>query len=360
MSTGLMSANNREYEKGRLLLRSARSYKRVSVAVVIPYYNGSEFVERAIKSVVDQTVPADELIIVNDGSSPEEASFLHNLASIYGFKVISKANGGQGSARNAGVSEAKSDFISFLDQDDFYLENHIEVLINELPKDLNRFGYIYADLMVADVDGYILQRGVVKEHSPLHPKTDLIDMLRNDMFVLPSASLISRKAFNHIGGFDPQFTGYEDDDLFMRFFRRGFNSFYVDIPVTVWCIHSGSTSYSIKMSRSRWRYFKKLVEKIPDVPSRACYYMRDCLVPRFESSFLADAKAALVMSEDHRAEVFGILKEYSELISKNKSIPGAHRRRIRLISWLYLNFPVGLLRIVTNQKIIKRLVMLIF
>jgi glycosyltransferase involved in cell wall biosynthesis len=96
-----------------------------SVVVIIPFYNGADFIERSVKSVFEQSVPATEVIVVNDGSRPEERASLDALAARYPFRIIDKENGGQGSARNAGVKASTSDFICFLDQDDFYLPNHI-------------------------------------------------------------------------------------------------------------------------------------------------------------------------------------------------------------------------------------------
>lgn len=64
--------------------------KAQSIVVVIPYYNGSTYIERAIKSVLAQTVPASEFVVVNDGSSQAETEFLHSLAKNYEFRIIDK------------------------------------------------------------------------------------------------------------------------------------------------------------------------------------------------------------------------------------------------------------------------------
>lgn len=72
------------------------------VAVVIPFYNGSKYIERAVESVLAQSVPPAEFIVVNDGSSESERDFVHELAHRKSFKVIDQPNGGQGSARNTG------------------------------------------------------------------------------------------------------------------------------------------------------------------------------------------------------------------------------------------------------------------
>ncbi len=221
-----------------------------SVVVIIPFYNGADFIERSVRSVFEQSVPAAEVIVVNDGSRPEERAALDGLATRYPFRILDKENGGQGSARNAGVAASTSDFICFLDQDDFYLPNHIETLASSIPQDDRLFGFVYADLYEADADGNVIRTGVVKEHAT-HPKRNINDLLRHDMFVLPSATLISRKAFEAVGGFDSQFMGFEDDDLFLRVFRKGYSNYFVDKAVTVWCIHTASTSFGIRMIRSR-------------------------------------------------------------------------------------------------------------
>lgn len=238
-----------------------------TVAVIIPYYNGSKYIRRSAESVLAQTVPATEFVVVDDGSSPEEAALLDEIAQSMGFRVLRKENGGQGTARNYGVAHTSSRFICFLDQDDFYLKTHIATLLDAVPLDDPHFGWVYGDLMEADGEGNIVRSDMVKQHA-LHPKRFINDLLANDMFVLPSASLIERTAFEAVGGFDPQFTGYEDDDLFLRIFRRGYTNYFVDKAVTVWCINSESTSYSIKMSRSRLRYVKSSARSFPMMSTR--------------------------------------------------------------------------------------------
>ncbi len=307
-----------------------------SVVVIIPYYNGSGFIERAVKSVFDQTIPADEVVVVNDGSREDQKLALHELGKKYPFTIIDKENGGQGSARNAGVAGSKSDFICFLDQDDFYLPNHIEILTAGIPKDDYRFGWVYADLFEANGDGSVVRTSMVKEHAA-HPKRTVVDLLGSDMFVLPSASLISRAAYEAVEGFDPQFVGYEDDDLFMRLFRKGFSNYFIDKPVTVWCIHTNSASYSIRMARSRMLYFKKLLKWFPDEPEKARFYFRDCLMRRFGPMFFVDALNAAKKQDPNRAEIFDNLKEYSKAVRADPSVSWEYKRRIKLAVYMLTN-----------------------
>ncbi|MDM0055823.1 glycosyltransferase family 2 protein [Variovorax fucosicus] len=301
---------------------------RPSVVVVIPFYNGADFIERSVKSVFNQTVPAHEVIVVNDGSRPEEREALGALAARYPFRIVDKENGGQGSARNAGVAASSADFLCFLDQDDFYLPNHIEILVDGIPAGDARFGFVYADLYEADVDGNVVRTSLVKEHAKNHPKRSIFDLLRYDMFVLPSAALVSRVAFDAVGGFDGQFMGYEDDDLFLRIFRKGYSNHFIDRAVTVWCIHTESTSFGIRMIRSRFRYFKKLIAMFPDEPRRGRFYFRDQLVPRFGKFFVDHAIEAIKLDNEYRGEMFAYLSEYTDMVLANPYM--GRRRKVKL------------------------------
>lgn len=305
-----------------------------TVVVVIPYYNGSQWLERAVKSVLNQTVKASEFIVVNDGSSPEERAALEPLAAKYGFTVLDKANGGQGSARNAGVAATTSEYISFLDQDDYYFPNHIGDLVGALPENDPRLGFVYADLCEADGDGNIVHSNMLRAQPGQHPKQGHItSMLRNDIFVLPSASLIRRTSFEALGGFDEQFMGYEDDDLFLRMFRSGYTNYFLDKPVTAWCMHTGSTSYSVKMSRSRFRYFKKLAASFKDEPRRKMFFFHECLIPRFGDVFIREALEASKLADPNREELCAILKEYCDMVVANPHVPQTYKTSVQRVTF---------------------------
>jgi len=314
-----------------------------TVAVVIPFYNGADFVERALASVFQQTRPAEEVIVVNDGSSNAQREALGLLASRYPMRIVDKENGGQGSARNAGVAASSAAYICFLDQDDFYLPDHIDVLLKAIPPQDRLFGFVYADLCEADAQGHIVRTSVVKGEAT-HPKRDIFDLLRHDMFVLPSASLLSRTAFESVGGFDAQFRGCEDDDLFLRIFRAGFSNHFVDQPVTVWCMHTESTSYGIHMVRSRLRFFRKLVAMYPDDPRRGRFHLRDQLIPRFERLFIDHVIESRKAGDTHRDELVGILLEYEKTVLASPTVSRWHKRKLKLLVLLARRSPLGFIR----------------
>jgi glycosyltransferase involved in cell wall biosynthesis len=308
------------------------SPKGPTVAVIIPFYNGRKWIERAVKSVVEQTIKPDEFMVVNDGSRAEEQEILPALAERYGFRILDKANGGQGSARNAGVWATTAEFIAFLDQDDCFLPQHIEDLLLTIPANDLRLGYVYANLCLANEDGYISHSNVLRDQirEGRHPKQgSALELISQDMFVLPSASLVKRTAFTALGGFDEQFIGYEDDDLFLRMYRNGYTNYFLDKPVTLWCHYHGSTSYTIKMSQSRFKYFKKLAIDYKDEPHFNVYYFRDCLIMRFGHHFLDEPIRARDQNSPDLNVLIGILREYSEIIDGNETVPGEYKDSVR-------------------------------
>jgi glycosyltransferase involved in cell wall biosynthesis len=93
------------------------------ISVVIPAYNAERFVERAVQSVLSQTLAVDEILIIDDGSRKPLSESLLDRPPV---RIIRKPNGGTASARNMGISEAKGDWIAFLDADDYWEPQKIE------------------------------------------------------------------------------------------------------------------------------------------------------------------------------------------------------------------------------------------
>ena len=185
-------------------------------------------------SIFRQSLPATEIIVVNDGSTDDGAGVMivERLAKTHPVTLLHKENGGQSSARNLGVRHSSSELIAFLDQDDVWYENHLQELVKPFQTGVGRqLGWVYSNLDEIDQSGSLVCNYFLNTRSAKHPKRNVRDCLAEDMFVLPSATLMSRKAFEAIGGFDEELCGYEDDDLFLRMFRAGFENIYLDIPL---------------------------------------------------------------------------------------------------------------------------------
>jgi glycosyltransferase involved in cell wall biosynthesis len=260
------------------------------IAAIIPLYNGAPYIQQAIESVLFQSLRPAEIIVVDDGSTDNSAQVVERLAREHPIRLLSKSNGGQGSARNFGVAKSNCDLIALLDQDDVWYCNHLAQLARPfLQARAIELGWAYSNLDEIDEQGRLIVRSVLRLFDKVqHPKRDVHGCLSTDMYVLPSASLISRKAFESVGGFDERLRGYEDDDLFLRLFRAGYDNVYVDEALSQWRIFSRSSSYSPRMAVSRMLYLRKLLEEFPDDPARDRFWRRDVLLPRFLPHLVAE------------------------------------------------------------------------
>lgn len=253
------------------------------ISVVIPLYNGGRFIAQALQSVLDQTLTPHEIIVVNDGSTDDGPAIVTAMAEHHPITVLNRLNGGQSAARNEGIRHSTGDYIALLDQDDYWYPIHLAELVKPflVPPTGAAIGWVYSDLDEIDTEGNLVCRAYLSTLGNAHPKRHIFECLRQDMFILPGASLMSRKAFDAVHGFDERLSGYEDDDLFMRMFRAGYDNIFIKQPLSQWRIYTESSSYTPSFRRSRVIYAKKLIEMFPDDPKRARYLIRDLLVPRF-------------------------------------------------------------------------------
>ena len=128
------------------------------VSVVIPVYNGENYISTCLDSLVNQTLQELEVIVINDGSTDRTLDILNQYKQDYPklFKIYSIENSGQGVARNIGVTYATGDFLAFVDSDDYVACEVYEQLYNYAKKncydlgDLVRdlFYYLYINIMI--------------------------------------------------------------------------------------------------------------------------------------------------------------------------------------------------------------------
>lgn len=267
------------------------------ISAIIPVYNGRKYLREAVDSVIAQTLPPIELIIVDDGSTDGSMDVLEGLEAPFPIVRLRQENAGQSAARNHGARVAKGDFIALLDQDDAWYPEHLEELARPFGEE-RRLGWAYSNLDEMDEGGGMVTVGMLDDLPAQHPKRSLHEMLSHDLFILPSASLIERKAFLAVGGFDERLSGYEDDDLFLRMFRAGYRNVYLPQSLSKWRIYGGSTSYTPRMAKSRRIYAEKLMEAFPKNPIMARNWIRDCIAPRFLGHSLGRYMQALEKGND--------------------------------------------------------------
>lgn len=185
----------------------------VPVSVVIPYYNAQTYLSEALASVRAQSVPPEEIIIVDDGSEPSARDLLSNCGS--DVRVITfPENRGPGAARNAGVEAATQPYVAFLDADDAWLTDKLEVQY-EFMRSWPQLDVTHTDVVFYFKDGTELRRDTAPR------ELSLGHALSQHVMMTPSV-MIKKSSFENIGGFDTRFRCTQDWEMQIRMVQAGF------------------------------------------------------------------------------------------------------------------------------------------
>ena len=185
------------------------------VSIIIPVYNGANFIRQAIDSALAQTYDNIEIIVVNDGSSDEGAT--ERIAFFYGDKIryFSKENGGVATALNMGIEKMKGAYFSWLSHDDVYLPQKIETQINFLSEQNNTKIILYSDFVLINQDNKILEAHV----SNFSPDQFLLELIYNS-FLHGCSLLIPEECFETVGVFDPGLRTTQDYTLWVQMAQK--------------------------------------------------------------------------------------------------------------------------------------------
>lgn len=228
------------------------SVRSRSVSAIIPCYNGARWLADALRSIQAQTLPVQEIIVVDDASVDNSG----DIARQFGATVVrNDTNGGEGFSRNVGLRRASGDLIAFLDADDMWMPNHISVLIQLLQK------YPDATAAFAAVQRFGLGNDVVKGYIPLGPPSNVFWQAFRDWAHTTIGSMIDRAALLEIGGFNEQERYSVDFDLWVRLARS--HLFVCTHEVTsLWRVHEDQQSAQFDkqitaLYRLRRRYWER-------------------------------------------------------------------------------------------------------
>ena len=204
------------------------------VSVVIPTYNYARFLGEAIQSVVDQTYPSVEIIVVNDGSTDDPAAIVANFEAV-GF--ITQQNQGLSAARNAGLAASRGELVVFLDADDRLLPDAIATGARLLA-DNPSLGFAAGYSRFISVDGMPLatvNRPVSREHEPY------VALLAHNSIRNPAAVVFRRLVLDAVGGFVSGHDACADLELYLRI-TRSFPVAFHEVTVAEYRRHGENMS----------------------------------------------------------------------------------------------------------------------
>lgn len=223
------------------------------ISVIVPAYNIDKYIERCIKSILNQTYSNIEVIIVDDGSTDNTRSIIDEYAlKDQRIIPIHKDNDGVSSARMEGIHRASGEWIGFVDGDDIIETNMYEVLINNAIKynaDISHCGY-----QMVFPDGHVLKFHGTGKTIKANTEEGLYNLLKAD-YVEPALvnKLYKKSLFNDIVNsslWDDSIK--HNEDLLMNYilFKKSSKSYFIDLTLYSYMLRKNSASTSLPSLKS--------------------------------------------------------------------------------------------------------------
>jgi len=243
---------------------------RPVVSIVVPVFNGEQTVERALRSVLAQTWPDLEVIVIDDGSRDRSAAIVAAIDDPRVQLIRLAANGGAARARNLGVATASGCYCAFLDADDYW---HREKIARQLAAARSRTG----DRFVIATRCVIVNRGREVVHPPRikQPDIPVADYIYRHGAMLQTSTLLLPRALATRVPFDEALACNQDTDLMLRLEADGAEICMLSDPLVYYDNNPRPTRVSFRTNldaslawfarwRGRW-----------SVPARKGYYFFD-------------------------------------------------------------------------------------
>lgn len=226
------------------------------VSVIIPVYNGTDYLGEAIESVFTQTYTDYEIIVVDDGSTDETWPLIQSYGSR--LRGIHKENGGIASALNCGIQQARGEYIVWLSHDDMFLPHKLERQVTLMDSSPN-LGGCYSDYYIVNAEG----RVVSEKKMPHYPAGEMVRHLLQYMFINGCTVLVRRACFEAEGLFDDRLPFAQDADMWFRLLRR-FVFAHIPESLTKYRVHAGQGSQKIKRIRAdAHEFWRRCLEDYP-------------------------------------------------------------------------------------------------
>lgn len=239
------------------------------VSVVIPAYNGARYIAEAVESVYKQSYDNWELIVIDDGSTDNTRAVLDPYMARIRYSY--QENKGTPAARNAGVAEAKGELIAFLDNDDLWLPEKLELQVQAIQR--------WPECALVFTDGKIFSDRGIRRHSVISRRLDewirecrtadplvIKGWLTREFYYLnhissASSVLVSRECIESIGSFDETIDVADDYDLWLRIALR-YPVLFLPSCLYLWRERDDSKSGPVPERMPRWTEASiKVIEK---------------------------------------------------------------------------------------------------
>ena len=283
------------------------------VSIVIPVYNGSNYLREAIECALAQTYKNLEIIVVNDGSTDDT----EQIALSFGDKIryIAKPNGGTSTALNLGIANMRGEYFSWLSHDDLYYPQKIERNVEALSKLENK-----DTIIISDVDGMTdhtrtFPTALYQQHRDAYPR-------RNSSWLYPvvynkthgCTHLFSKKVFETVGLFDVNERVAHDFEFYYRAFAK-FPHYYIDEPLVTARESSNRTGKRLH-TRGNIEYSLLYIDILEHLTEEDIAEMAPSM-----AEFLNDMENFFYYAD------YSIALDYVEVVAEGKGIQTKYGRR---------------------------------
>ena len=203
-----------------------------TVSVIIHTYNNEKFIVETVESVLNQTYKDYEIIIVDDGSEDGTRDAL--MPYMQKIRYHYKENGGIASAKNAGINLSEAEFVAFLDHDDLWVPDKLQLQM-ECFNENHQVGLVYAKY-TSFRDGKELRTKPEKGYSGW-----IFKELLAKSFIQTSTVVVKKECLNAVGPYDESFSLGDEYDMFLRISKK-FQCGFVDKGLTRYRVHDTNAS----------------------------------------------------------------------------------------------------------------------
>jgi glycosyltransferase involved in cell wall biosynthesis len=258
------------------------------ISIITPVYNREELFLETYQSVCNQTVDDWEMLVIDDGSTDATPEILSQITDSR-VKTFTQKNQGVASARNLGLQHMKGKYVAFLDSDDLWAPDKLQLQIDTFDSLSDNFGLIYTDFRLFKNDISTTRPSGANVQSQ-HDDTSNKQILFQNFVVLSSA-MVRREVMQKVGCFDHDLFGTEDWDLFIRI-GKSYKFYFLNQELTYYRSHQRGISKNVKRQISEdWKVLRKhLINS--DLPKKfrrhgiTLHYLRAASMYYYQRKFL--------------------------------------------------------------------------
>ena len=230
-----------------------------TVSVIVPTLDDRDYLEEALKSILAQSFWDYEVIVVDGGSSDQSLAVIRRYEKrISWFRQSGK---GVSRAKNEAIAKARGEYITFLDGDDLWYPEKLEIQVNFL-SDHPEYGFCSSDVDFFDEEVIIIKGAISTEKKPRSGY--VFDELFTNNFISSATIMLRRECFDRVGNFDEEIFFAEDTDMWLRVAKE-FKLGYIPKSLAKYRVHPGArTQQFAKHYASLEKIYGKLNQLYPE------------------------------------------------------------------------------------------------